>query len=148
MNSKTKIVNFSDHFKEIKGMADPEPSKFKPCHEIFPYWDDCENILTDWICRCGWWKITKILYGMGYDISLDLPHIAIVPGEMALIINGLTIDYIPTHELMPLLNTSMSRELDYKIKTIIANREKYIISIGGRPVLKELGFRLGVNVFK
>jgi len=135
-------------------------NKYIPCEKIFPCWITCRIILTDFCHNTKRWKIEKELLSLHIlSISLEypmmkdeisgkqVPQVLSFPLEdrekVIKICNKLHKDYCP-QSIEKYIGTLLNSDTIWRIKNEIYGREQSIIYYGGRNVLDELKFRLGV----
>ena len=131
-------------------------NKYIPCEELFPGWMTAGIILKDFCAKVKEWGISgnenNLNISLEYPWVRDelsgemVPQILFFPEEdidrVISIIDRLQFDYNPNIDdcLYKINNEWIKNEILNRIK----NYECNIIELGGRPILEELKFRLGI----
>lgn len=125
-----------------------EKRDFVPCGELFPKWelDECRSILTSFCERTGSWEITCTWSTVEINLKYPLTYFPRVTAKkVEIILNQLQNDYIPN--LDRFLDLGITSYIKGVVLDAIRDHEQRIINCGGRSVLDELKFRLGVSSF-
>lgn len=131
-------------------------SKFVPCRVLFPQWITAYACLTDFVRKTGDWAVvfdqSECNVGLKFPYVWDQLHGEWVPMVEAFppedrprvksICKKLVEDYMPILDHM--LREAITPHTEAIIRSEIKGWEQHIISMGGRSVHEELGFRLGV----
>lgn len=131
--------------------------KFVGYQELFPDWEDAYEILCD-ICKLSHSLVVKLIqryehtaYVVIFGLSAELGGLLLttekIPKQHAekiqQIITQLERDY--SQGIERFIGKSMSEHLLYNINQMLKALEYSIIASGGRELVKELKFRLGVS---
>jgi len=152
-NFKFPLINIA--IQENQKPIDFIDNKFIPAEELFPNWASAESILEEFVNLTDELYVspgTTVCIGLEFPVVIGIRGIVVsmyetFPLEYREIVKNILYklidDYIPNLDSM--LYEKVNDYNKYIIKNKIRQREQYIISCGGRDIMEELKFRLGIS---